>query len=48
MVLRQVEEDPKLRVKNIEDSVEKAKEAVEMDIKDGLSWCRSLNASCDL
>ena len=30
--------DPKVKAKNIEESVEKAKEAVELDIKDGTSW----------
>ncbi len=30
--------DPKTKAKNIEESVEKAKEAVEADISDGTSW----------
>lgn len=38
MALRQVAGDPKVKAKNIEESVEKAKEAVELDIKDGTSW----------
>ena len=38
MALRQVAGDPKIRIKNIEESVEKAKEAVELDINDGTSW----------
>ena len=38
MALRQVAGDPKVRIKNIEESVEKAKKAVELDINDGTSW----------
>ncbi|KAL4234244.1 Tetratricopeptide repeat protein 5 [Mactra antiquata] len=38
MVLRQLTVSAEERVKNVEDSVEKAKEAVQMDIKDGQSW----------
>ena len=40
MVLRQVGEDVTERTKNIQESVEKAKEAVQIDIKDGTSWCK--------
>ena len=43
MALRQVAGDPKVRIKNIEESVEKAKEAVELDINDGTSWREYLN-----
>ena len=38
MVLRQLNVSAEQRGKNIEESVEKAKEAVQMDIKDGMSW----------
>ena len=40
MVLRQLNVSAEQRGKNIEESVEKAKEAVQMDIKDGMSWCK--------
>ena len=45
MVMRQFETvDTEEKVKVIEESVEKAKEAVGLDIKDGTSWCKySLN-----
>lgn len=45
MVLRQLNVSAEERVKNVEDSVEKAKEAVQMDIKDGQSWCKKQNLS---
>ena len=34
--------DQSEKVENIKVSVEKAKEAVQCDVKDGMSWCRSL------
>ena len=40
MVLRQLNVNAEERIANVEDSVEKAKQAVQMDIKDGQSWCR--------
>jgi hypothetical protein len=39
MVMRQLGTTPADKMKNIEDSVEMAKQAVQMDIKDGISWC---------
>ena len=45
MVLRQLNVSAEERSKNIEESVEKAKEAVQLDIKDGMSWCKSKNIS---
>lgn len=39
MVLRQIGGNPSERAKQVEESVEKAKEAVQMDIQDGTSWC---------
>ena len=41
MVLRQLNVNAEERAKNIEESVEKAKEAVQLDIKDGMSWCKN-------
>ncbi|XP_060554490.1 tetratricopeptide repeat protein 5-like, partial [Ruditapes philippinarum] len=38
MVLRQLNVSAEERMANFEDSVEKAKQAVQMDIKDGQSW----------
>lgn len=38
MVLRQLSGSPTERARLIEESVEKAKEAVQLDIKDGSSW----------
>lgn len=32
--------DQKEKVENIKMSVEKAKEAVQCDVKDGTSWCK--------
>ena len=32
--------DPMEKVENIKMSVEKAKEAVHCDVKDGTSWCK--------
>ena len=43
MVLRQVSAMPEETTKNIIESVEKAKEAVKLDITDGQSWCECLN-----
>lgn len=40
MVLRQVGGSPSDRAKLVEESVEKAKEAVQLDIQDGTSWCK--------
>lgn len=42
MVLRQIGGNPSERAKQVEESVEKAKEAVQMDIQDGTSWCMHL------
>lgn len=42
MVLRQIGGNPSERAKLVEESVEKAKEAVQMDIQDGTSWCMHL------
>ena len=39
MVMRQLNRDDKETGKLIEDSVDRAKEAVQLDIKDGTSWC---------
>lgn len=39
MVLRQIGGNPSERAKLVEESVDKAKEAVQMDIQDGTSWC---------
>ncbi|XP_070574963.1 tetratricopeptide repeat protein 5-like [Ptychodera flava] len=38
MVLRQIGSDPTEKIKHIQESVEIAKEAVQMDISDGTSW----------
>lgn len=38
MVLRQIGKDQNEKVENIKMSVEKAKEAVQCDVKDGMSW----------
>lgn len=38
MVLRQIGKDQSEKVENIKVSVEKAKEAVQCDVKDGMSW----------
>lgn len=40
MVLRQLSGPPVEKIKLIEESVERAKEAVQLDITDGTSWCR--------
>ena len=40
MVLRQMGKDPAEKAKLTEESVEKAKEAVQLDISDGTSWCK--------
>ena len=42
MVLRQLGKTEEEKLKNIEDGVDKAKEAVSLDIKDGISWCKLL------
>ena len=39
MVLRQLSGPPVEKVKLIEESIERAKEAVQLDIADGTSWC---------
>jgi len=39
MVMRQLGSDPEERKQNIEESLKLAKEAVELDITDGTSWC---------
>ena len=46
MVMRQLGKDQSERMKNIEESVEKAKEAVQLDISDGTSWCKPIHYSC--
>lgn len=38
MVLRQIGKEPSEKVVNIKESVERAKEAVQCDVKDGTSW----------
>jgi len=40
MVLRQIGKEPSEKVANIKESVERAKEAVQCDVKDGTSWCK--------
>ena len=40
MVLRQLGKDAKEKAKLTEESVDKAKEAVHLDLKDGTSWCK--------
>jgi hypothetical protein len=40
MVLKQLSGSPSEKLKMIEESVEKAKEAVQLDIQDGSSWCK--------
>lgn len=42
MVLRQLNLSAEEQMKNVEDSVDKAKQAVQLDIKDGQSWCKNL------
>lgn len=42
MVLRQLSGSPREKIKLIEESVERAKEAVHLDITDGTSWRKSL------
>lgn len=46
MVLRQLGMTQEEKNKYIEESVEKAKEAVSLDAKDGVSWCKSLSDYC--
>lgn len=48
MVLRQIGGNPSERAKQVEESVEKAKEAVQMDIQDGTSWLILGNAYMSL
>ncbi|XP_013794044.1 tetratricopeptide repeat protein 5-like [Limulus polyphemus] len=48
MVLRQISQEPKEKIRNIHESVEKAKEAVQMDLEDGLSWYILGNAYLNL
>ena len=38
--------DQNEKVENIKISVEKAKEAVQYDVKDGTSWCKLLDFFC--
>lgn len=38
--------DQNEKVENIKISVEKAKEAVQCDVKDGTSWCKLLDFFC--
>ena len=39
MVLRQLGSDGTERARFVQESVEKAKEALQLDVKDGTSWC---------
>jgi len=39
IVLRQIGKTPEEKRKLIEESIEKAKTALQLDIKDGTSWC---------
>ena len=39
MVMRQLSADAEERIRLVDDSVVKAKEAVQCDIQDGVSWC---------
>nr|XP_022337699.1 tetratricopeptide repeat protein 5-like isoform X2 [Crassostrea virginica] len=48
MVLRQIGGNPSERAKLVEESVDKAKEAVQMDIQDGTSWLILGNAYMSL
>ncbi|XP_061197158.1 tetratricopeptide repeat protein 5-like [Saccostrea echinata] len=48
MVLRQIGGNPSERAKLVEESVEKAKEAVQLDIQDGTSWLILGNAYMSL
>lgn len=41
MVLRQLSGPPFEKIKLIEESVDRAKEAVQLDITDGTSWCKN-------
>ena len=41
MVLRQLGGDAVERAKFMHESVKKAKEALQQDVKDGTSWCES-------
>ena len=40
MVMRQLKTKPDDRQKLIADSVEKAKDALQLDVSDGTSWCK--------
>ena len=42
MVLRQLGKTPEEKADFIQKSVDHAKEAVQMDFKDGTSWCKLL------
>ena len=42
MVVRQLGKTNEEKLKHVHDGVEKAKQAVSLDIKDGKSWCESL------
>lgn len=48
MILRQIGKDPKEKMANIQESVEKAREAVNLDIQDGKSWYILGNAHLSL
>lgn len=39
MVMRQLEGNPEERQSLIKESVERAKDAVQLDLADGTSWC---------
>ena len=42
MVLRQIGDTPEDKLANMHLSLEKAKEAVNLNLQDGKSWCESL------
>lgn len=48
MILRQIGQDPKEKMANVQESVEKAREAVNLDIQDGKSWYILGNAHLSL
>ena len=48
MVLRQLGGDAAERAKFVHESVKKAKEALQQDVKDGTSWCESSTLSSTL
>lgn len=44
MVMRQLEGNPEERQALIKESVERAKDAVQLDLADGTSWCEFLES----